>query len=66
MNQTATSSGSGSGGGITFITALTLLFIGLKLTGYIHWSWWWVLSPEWITFAFIFVLATFVTILKDH
>lgn len=30
---------------------LTLLFIGLKLTGYINWSWWWVLAPIWITVA---------------
>jgi len=28
---------------------LLLLFIGLKLTGHIDWSWWWVLSPMWIT-----------------
>lgn len=28
---------------------LTLLFIGLKLTGYIDWSWIWVLSPLWIS-----------------
>ena len=26
---------------------LTILFIALKLTGFIHWSWWWVLSPMW-------------------
>ena len=31
--------------GIGFFGLLTLLFIGLKLTGYIDWSWWWVLSP---------------------
>ena len=34
---------------------LTILFIGLKLTGYIDWSWWWILSPIWITL--IIVLA---------
>jgi hypothetical protein len=28
---------------------LTILFVGLKLTGYINWSWWWVLSPLWIS-----------------
>jgi len=28
-----------------FGTLLMLLFIGLKLTGNIDWSWWWVLSP---------------------
>jgi hypothetical protein len=29
-------------------TLLLVLFIGLKLTGYITWSWWWVMSPLWI------------------
>lgn len=28
-----------------FLTLLTILFIGLKLTGFISWSWFWVLSP---------------------
>lgn len=27
---------------------LTILFIGLKLTNHIQWSWLWVLSPLWI------------------
>ena len=27
------------------LTLLTVLFIGLKLTAYIDWSWWLVLSP---------------------
>lgn len=31
-----------------FVPGLTLLFIGLKLTGHITWSWLWVLSPFWI------------------
>lgn len=35
-------------GGIGFLGLLTILFIGLKLTGYITWSWWWVLSPLWL------------------
>lgn len=38
-----------TGGGITFVQALLLLFIGLKLGHVINWSWWWVLSPLWIT-----------------
>lgn len=33
---------------IGFLHLLTLLFIGLKLTGYVSWSWLWVLSPLWI------------------
>lgn len=39
------------GGGIGFCGLLTILFIGLKLTGYVNWSWLWVLSPLWIPFA---------------
>lgn len=31
-----------------FAKQLMLLFIGLKLTNYIDWSWWWVTSPLWI------------------
>lgn len=31
------------GGGLCSL--LTVLFVGLKLTGHISWSWWWVLSP---------------------
>lgn len=33
------------------LTVLTLIFVTLKLTGYIAWSWWWVLSPLWLPFA---------------
>ena len=48
---------SQSSGGIGFAGLLTILFIGLKLTGYISWSWLWVLSPLWIGFCvFIFIL----------
>lgn len=30
-------------------TLLTIIFLILKLTGAITWSWWWVFSPLWIT-----------------
>lgn len=30
---------------LDFIEILTIVFITLKLTGFISWSWWWVLSP---------------------
>ena len=35
-------------GGVGFLGLLTLLFIGLKLTGHITWSWIWVLAPLWV------------------
>lgn len=44
-------SSSSSSSGIGFIGLLTIVFITLKLTGYIAWSWWWVLSPLWISFG---------------
>jgi len=34
---------------ISFGSILTILFIALKLTGHITWSWLWVLSPLWIS-----------------
>jgi len=34
-------------------TLLTVLFIALKLCGVIAWSWWWVLSPVWISIALV-------------
>ena len=42
------------GGGISFGGLLAIVFITLKLTGYIDWSWWWVLSPFWIPLAIFF------------
>jgi hypothetical protein len=38
-------------GGIGFFGLLAVLFIGLKLTGYVSWSWWWVLAPIWGPFV---------------
>lgn len=46
-----------------FFSALTLLFIGLKLTNYIIWSWWLVLSPIWIPLAAVLIgFAIFLVI----
>lgn len=53
MVNNSSSSSSSSTGGIGFVGALTIAFIVLKLTGVINWSWWWVLSPIWITTVFI-------------
>lgn len=44
-------SGNKGAGGVGFCGLLTIAFIVLKLTGVIAWSWWWVLSPIWITAA---------------
>ena len=45
---------------VGFLGLLTLLFIGLKLTGYIAWSWVWVLAPIWIPFIIALVMVLFL------
>jgi len=35
-------------GGIGFGAVLFLIFLTLKLTNHINWSWWWIFSPFWI------------------
>ncbi len=49
-------------GGVGFTGLLTIVFIVLKLTGVISWSWWWVLSPAWIGIA-LTVFFTLVAII---
>jgi len=39
------SDSGGSTGGVGLATVLTIVFVVLKLTDVIDWSWWWVLSP---------------------
>lgn len=51
-----------------FLPILALIFITLKLTDYITWSWLWVLSPLWIPIAiaiWLFVVAFIGMILAD-
>ena len=33
---------------IIVVLILTFIFLGLKISGLIDWSWWWVFSPLWI------------------
>jgi uncharacterized protein (DUF983 family) len=54
-----------SSGGIGFAGLLTILFIGLKLTGYITWSWWWVLAPTWIPVSIALVIIIVFIILQN-
>jgi len=51
-----------SSSGIGFTGMLTILFIGLKLTGYINWSWWLVLFPLWIGLALVIGILLIVII----
>lgn len=49
-------------GGIGFIGTLTLMFIVLKLTNNIKWTWVWVLSPIWISAVLFAVSAGIILI----
>ncbi len=40
-----------------FNSLLLLLFITLKLTHQVDWSWWWVFSPVWIVLVFAVVIG---------
>lgn len=55
-NKTTASSGIGFSG------LLAILFIALKLTGVIAWSWWWVLAPIWIPFVIVVLVLIVVGI----
>lgn len=59
-------SNNNSSGGIGFAGLLTILFIGLKLTGYITWSWWWVLSPIWISVILVVAIVIIFAILTER
>lgn len=48
---------STASGGIGFTGLLLIAFIILKLVGVINWSWWWVLSPLWISIVVVIILA---------
>ena len=55
-NKTTSSSGIGFSG------LLAILFIALKLTGVIAWSWWWVLAPIWILFVIVVLVLIVIGI----
>lgn len=49
-----------SSGGIGVLGLLGVLFVALKLTGFIDWSWWYVTMPFWGGFAILGVAAALV------
>lgn len=40
------------------LSLLTILFVGLKLTGFIDWSWWLVVSPTLFHVVFVLVMMS--------
>lgn len=48
---------SSSSSGIGVLGLLGVLFVALKLTGFIDWSWWWVTAPFWGGLALFLVIV---------
>jgi hypothetical protein len=48
-----------SGGGVGILGLLGLIFVVLKLTNYIDWSWWYVTMPFWIGIPILLVALIF-------
>jgi hypothetical protein len=42
---------------------LTIVFVLLKVFGYISWSWWWIFSPLWIGAAIVLSILAIVLII---
>jgi len=56
------SSSSSSSGGIGFFGLLTIVFIILKLTEIVAWSWWWVLAPAWMPIVLVCALIVWMLV----
>jgi hypothetical protein len=52
-----------SSGGIGVVGLLGVIFVTLKLTDYIDWSWWLVTLPFWGGFAFFLGMAAILILL---
>lgn len=51
-------------GGVGFTGLLCVAFIVLKLCRVIDWSWWWVLSPLWISLIVLILCAVVVALVE--
>lgn len=54
------SNSSSSSGGIGIGGVLFIVFLVLKLTGHIDWSWWWVTAPLWIPLCIVLAVLAIV------
>ena len=44
-------------------TPLFLVFLILKLTGFINWSWWWITAPLWLPLVFVIAILGFLVLI---
>ena len=55
---------SNNSSGIGLGTVLFLIFLVLKLTNTIDWSWWWITSPIWLPIVGILSILGFVILIR--
>lgn len=60
MSETSTE----AQGGIGLTGAVFLVFLVLKLTGHVDWSWWWVTAPLWGGLVAVLGIAAVVVLLS--
>jgi len=47
---------------LNILTVIFAVFLTLKLTGNIDWSWWWVTSPLWLPVVMLFTIISVLLI----
>lgn len=62
--MSSSSKSSSSGGGVGIPTVIQIVFIILKVVGVIEWSWFWVLSPTWLSILVVIFVLLIVFIAK--
>ncbi len=55
-----------SGGGLGLCSILTIVFVVLKLTKVITWSWWWVVSPLWIDLILTIIVLGIIALIDNR
>jgi hypothetical protein len=50
-------------GGFGLSTVLFIIFLILKLTNTIDWSWWWVTSPLWISAGLVIIVLLIILLI---
>jgi hypothetical protein len=58
-------SDSKSNDGLGFFGALFLVFLALKLTGYVTWSWWWIAAPLWAPFIVLVLVISLIAMSRQ-
>lgn len=55
---------STTSGGIGFTSLLTIVFIVLKLTNVINWTWWWVLFPIYMPLTIGIIILLILALIR--